>query len=217
MASTTHPLLSSNPLSLLIKKILSFSFLNASLPLVCIILEAHKWNNLVPSVIAPQAASVAHLCIVIVLETCQLKRTMLSKPRHKVLRFKSSTLLYKLQPGQFKCNIQSKHTFTAFLCIFEILTPDLKAYIHTHKQAHSIGSIKKKRVKNTHTYMIPCPSHLLYTFYLDMKETTSGFKQLLTDQVISTLQTFAVTSHPPLIYLDMIKLWLSFSHVLHSI
>lgn len=37
--------------------ILSFSLLNASLPLVCTILEAHKWNNLVLSIMGPQAAS----------------------------------------------------------------------------------------------------------------------------------------------------------------
>lgn len=36
------------------KLVLSFSLLNAGLPLVCTILEAHKWNNLVLSVMAPQ-------------------------------------------------------------------------------------------------------------------------------------------------------------------
>lgn len=57
MASNRHPLLPPSSLSLLIKQdtniVLSFSLLNARLPLVCTILEAHKWNNLVPSVMAP--------------------------------------------------------------------------------------------------------------------------------------------------------------------
>lgn len=59
------------------KLVLSFSLLNASLPPVCPILEAHKWNNLVLSVMAPQTASAVCPCNLIVLETCHLKGTLI--------------------------------------------------------------------------------------------------------------------------------------------
>lgn len=81
LARHTHPPPPPPPTSLLINQdnriVSSFSLVNASLRPVCIIVEAHRWNNLAPSVMAPQAASTAHPCVMIVLETFLLKGTMI--------------------------------------------------------------------------------------------------------------------------------------------
>lgn len=196
MTISRHCPLPSSSLSLLIKQdtqlVLSFSHLNASFPLVCTILEAHKWNNLVLSVMAPQTTTAVRPCIVIVLETCLLKGTMVSETRHKALRFKLYYTSYKHDNlnAIYRTNVLSllvslidtsyhlKMKIYSQVNMHAHIQPDHKVIlilylkVHPHKQVHrhtwkdkyhKYPKIKTSLPnKEKHTSIIPWPIYLLH-------------------------------------------------------